>query len=61
MDSGYPILVILTNKECSHCVKMRGDSGWPSQKLEAKSIPQDRDVSILGGTMTSLLELLQEG
>lgn len=34
MENVYPILVILTNKECSHCVKMRGKHGWPSSKLE---------------------------
>lgn len=26
---GYPIMVIITNKECGICHKMRGDTGWP--------------------------------
>lgn len=38
----YPILVILTNKECIHCVKMRGKTGWPSSKL-SKSFPPKKD------------------
>lgn len=34
MRRGYPILVILTNQSCSHCVKMRGKYGWPSNNFE---------------------------
>lgn len=30
MDKAYPILIILTNKGCSHCTTMRGVDGWPS-------------------------------
>lgn len=34
----YPILVIITNKECGHCQKMRGKDGWPSDKLAKRTI-----------------------
>lgn len=39
MNVGYPILVILTNASCSHCVKMRGAYGWPSNKFESSFKP----------------------
>lgn len=39
-DIGFPILVILTNKECSHCVKMRGRNGWPSFDLPPTFFPK---------------------
>lgn len=39
MESGYPILVILTNQSCSHCTKMRGKYGWPSSKLDSSFMP----------------------
>lgn len=43
MESGFPILVIITNKSCSHCVKLRGASGWPSDKLINGGIPQSKE------------------
>lgn len=43
MESGFPILVIVTNKSCSHCVKLRGASGWPSDKLTNGGIPPNKD------------------
>lgn len=43
MESGFPILVIVTNKSCSHCTKLRGASGWPSDKLINGGIPPNKD------------------
>jgi hypothetical protein len=42
METGYPILIILTNKGCPHCIKLRGETGWPSAKLEP-GFPPDKD------------------
>jgi len=33
MNVDHPILVIVTNRDCSHCIKMRGKNGWPSDSL----------------------------
>ena len=29
MENGFPIMIIITNKECEHCTMMRGTTGWP--------------------------------
>lgn len=33
MNIDHPILVIVTNRDCSHCITMRGKNGWPSDGL----------------------------
>lgn len=43
MESGHPILLIVTNRECSHCEKLRGQHGWPSDKLPSGIIPPRKD------------------
>lgn len=54
MDKAYPILVIITNKECGHCVNMRGKHGWPSDKLPTfHSGSSDRwNIDFFNGCLT---------
>lgn len=62
MNKAYPIVVILTNKECSHCVRMRGKHGWPSDKLEPFNDAGDRwDLKFFYNLLTGGGSTLERG